>query len=202
MATQTPTKGRKMSTTIDDRIAAFDHDSAVAELAEIVRRCDDDVIGEGCAWYDGYAQARCREIARETGVSENVAIGLACAYNINSTWEGGLTAARRNAPRKRSGGLPAARKAADRIKAGERPTDVLGHMPKIGRFYRNIALRDFDCVTVDRWAARACGYDSNPTTEREYLMIERAYQDAAAMVGLPPAMVQAIVWIVVRGSGV
>jgi hypothetical protein len=180
--------------------STFDHDSAVYELASIVRRCDDDTIGEGCAWYDGYAQRLCRQIAKDAGITENAAIGLVCAYNINSSWRSGLTSAAKVAKSGKVQGLAAQRKAAAAILAGKRGTEVFGHMRKIGRFYRNIALRDHDCVTVDRWAARAAGYDGTPPG-RMYDAIERAYQDAAAEVGLPAAMVQAIVWIAVRGSG-
>jgi hypothetical protein len=221
--TLTPEAIENMPTTFD----GFDHGTAVYRIAEIVRACEDDTIGEGCGWYDGYAQTEARMLARDCDVSEATALYLAVVCNINASWRGGLTRARRIAEkwarlrehaamvlagirgysartlRRRNGGLDAVRIAVSRVLLGQaRMYATVAHMPKIGKFYRNIALRDFAVCTIDRWAARAIGINKNPSPGREYAMVEDAYIDAAHEVGLPPACVQAIVWIAVRGSGV
>lgn len=68
--------------------------------------------------------------------------------------------------------------------------------PKVSRFALNLAGDDSP-VTVDRWAARACGLpDSGPRSW--YLRVEGAYRDAAARLRLPPSRVQAILWVAVR----
>ena len=71
---------------------------------------------------------------------------------------------------------------------------------KTRAFAANLA-GDMNAVTVDVWIARAVG-----VTERElklvgvYDRIAKAFRKVAAKHGLEPAQLQAIVWIVVRGS--
>ena len=77
--------------------------------------------------------------------------------------------------------------------------------PKVTAFYRNL-LGDPTVVTVDIWAIRAAigktlrdskGTDRAPN-KTEQAAITKAYETAAREVGISPAKLQAIVWVVVR----
>lgn len=68
--------------------------------------------------------------------------------------------------------------------------------PKVSRFARNLAGDDSP-VTVDRWAARAAGLPESGG-RAWYRDLERAYLDAAAVLGMAPSRVQAVLWVAVR----
>ena len=83
---------------------------------------------------------------------------------------------------------------------GVAPLDVLGGA-KVRAFYRNLS-GDLDAVTIDAWAMRAAdGTDPKGTpTPDLYAAYAVAYTVAATVVGLAPAVFQAVVWCAVRGS--
>ena len=71
---------------------------------------------------------------------------------------------------------------------------------KTQSFARNIA-GDMDAVTVDVWAARVAGVsESQLKLAGVYEAIAHCYRLAAKRNGIAPAQMQAITWIVVRGS--
>lgn len=72
--------------------------------------------------------------------------------------------------------------------------------PKTARFALNLE-GDLSYVTLDVWAARVVGFTKHDIRGNDYLEIERAYQAVAKIVGFEPAELQAITWIVLRGSG-
>lgn len=183
----------------------MDHDTMVATISEAVRRCDDDVIGEGCAWYDDRAPSVIRRLMADHGQSMGLTAGVLAACNVNTSWKGSITMASKMLAKIAAGEpitcghLTTVCKAVQRIAEGEKPTEVLKHWPKIVRFYRNMT-GNLDPVTIDRWAARAAGAEHMLGRAGGYEAIELAYQDAAHEVGLPPAMCQAVVWVAIRGS--
>ena len=71
--------------------------------------------------------------------------------------------------------------------------------PKTYAFAINLAGH-YQLVTVDRWAARAAGVDP-PNTIKRYRAIAEAYTEAAELLHLPPAVLQARVWSYVRDHG-
>lgn len=71
--------------------------------------------------------------------------------------------------------------------------------PKTARFALNLE-GDLSYVTVDVWAARAAGFTKSDVRGNDYLELEEAYKRVAIIAGFEPAELQAIVWIVVRGS--
>ncbi len=72
--------------------------------------------------------------------------------------------------------------------------------PKVTRFYANIMGDDSE-VTVDVWAARAAsdGVIEAPTTT-QYHEIADAYRAVAREFNVSASALQAVAWIVVRGS--
>lgn len=156
-------------------------------------------------WYrvGGSTAAR---LGRTYGVSKSTAAGVIAALSPLQTWKGNVGAAERilsamaageTSPPKVGLGRNVAK--AWRIASGERPLSVLSG-DKVRRFYRNL-MGDLSAVTVDRWAARACGVpDTYPSTSARYARCEMAYREAAAVVDLAPAELQAIVWVAIRGA--
>lgn len=84
--------------------------------------------------------------------------------------------------------------------------DGLGNGPKVHAFARNVS-GDLSHVTVDVWAFRAAMGDVDATRYPESLLsrkgayqeIARAYVAVARESDLDPAVLQAIIWTVVRG---
>jgi hypothetical protein len=74
---------------------------------------------------------------------------------------------------------------------------------KVKRFAANL-LGDTESVTVDIWAVRCAAGAKWETVNLKhkgvYSAIERAYQKAATKLGIEPAHLQAITWIVVRNG--
>lgn len=73
--------------------------------------------------------------------------------------------------------------------------------PKTGAFYRAL-MGDPNAVVIDRWAARAAGWDdsANAIPVRRRREMEAAYREAAAEVGERVRNFQAITWLVLRES--
>lgn len=88
------------------------------------------------------------------------------------------------------------------ILSGVPPLEALKG-PKERAFYLNI-IGDFDHVTVDRWAYFGATGELVVGTggigRRVYVLVEQAYRLAAFLLGIPVAILQAVVWVVVRGG--
>jgi hypothetical protein len=79
-------------------------------------------------------------------------------------------------------------------------TGGLGRGLKTNAFAANLT-GDYDSITVDVWAARAARVDSPYVgTRRGYETVAGWYRDAAASLGVPPALVQARIWVHVRAT--
>jgi len=76
---------------------------------------------------------------------------------------------------------------------------ILG--PKINPFAHNIAGDEY-LVATDRWAQRAAGVEQFIGRIGMRASLIDAYRKAAASAGVTPAVMQAIVWVHVRGSAV
>jgi hypothetical protein len=157
---------------------------------------------EAAAWY-GRGRAHARRIARSTGVTEARAAGVVAAlsprtqWSVNLRWaEGLLRAAQAGDRHPPLVGFGSSRIKAWRIAQGERPLDVLSG-PKVRAFYRNLT-GDLEHVTVDVWAMRAAGFQGS-LKGREYDAVASAYREAARILRLRPAELQAIVWVAIRG---
>ncbi len=89
-----------------------------------------------------------------------------------------------------------------RVLQGGAPREVLTG-PKTRAFYENI-IGNTDYVTVDVWAfyaATSIKLRANQAVpEWAYPLVAAAYYEAAGLLGMTPAAVQAVAWIVVRGA--
>ena len=73
--------------------------------------------------------------------------------------------------------------------------------PKVSAFYRAL-MGDTEAVVIDRWAARAAGWDEskNAIPRQVQRELEASYREAAEEVGERVREFQAIVWIALRES--
>lgn len=158
----------------------------------------------GLHWYDS-----ARELAGYLGakywVGVEVAAAAIAAHSRNASWSTNIARAEAQLAGKPFGLGVAIRETAA---AMADPTNALDYVkgPKINPFAHNIA-GDLSMVATDRWAQRAAfGTRDDRVCER---LIARkgvrdtvilAYCKVAADVGLEPAVLQAIVWVQIRGS--
>jgi hypothetical protein len=149
----------------------------------------------GRVWYRN-ARREARALAKAHNVTVRRAAGVLAALSPNVKWADNVVGARSifEGYGKLAGYSSNAAKAR-RIAAGEAPSAVL-RGPKVTRFYRAI-LGDQDVAVVDMWMFRAMGLEPGGCT---YAEGERAIMAAAAHVGEPTAVFQAIVWTKVRGG--
>jgi hypothetical protein len=72
--------------------------------------------------------------------------------------------------------------------------------PKTNAFARAIA-GDEQAVVVDVWMMRASGIGVDNPNKTQYTEISQAIKTVSAQFGLTPRTTQALIWIMVRGSG-
>lgn len=72
---------------------------------------------------------------------------------------------------------------------------------KTNSFAKNIA-GNLDVVTIDTWMIRAAGYDRQDSNKSMYDLMESVIIDLAIDYNVKPAHLQALIWIVIRGSHV
>lgn len=70
---------------------------------------------------------------------------------------------------------------------------------KTNAFARAIA-GDMDAVVVDVWMCRAAGLGKDAPNKREYREIANAVREVAAAYNMEPAVMQALLWIIIRGK--
>jgi hypothetical protein len=182
-------------------------DEGTADVSMVLTWHDhaDPANVEGAAWYNR-GRGHAKRMAREHGCSVRTAAGVIAALSPRVRWEKNLEYANAVLAHAASGvRITPARVPvfagssikAWRISLGERPLDVLGGL-KTRAFYRNLT-GDLEPVTVDVWAARAVGVEGS-LTPATYHRIAAAYTAAARLRGIPPAVMQAIVWVAIRDA--
>jgi hypothetical protein len=71
---------------------------------------------------------------------------------------------------------------------------------KTNSFARNIA-GDMDAVTIDTWMVKAAGMDNRKgVNNSQYRILTEIVRDLAVDYRMAPAHLQALIWIIVRGS--
>lgn len=169
-------------------------------------------VEEGTIWYR-YAQGFAQQIADDTSISLEAAAGVIAVTSNNVKW---ATQVQWTAPLIRDllAGIPHreargpfffhGKERAARVLAGDYSA-ISGE--KIVPFWRNIS-GDYSLATIDRWAVRvAVGYFTQERETqgfmrgRKRLLLDAAYHLAADVLNLDVAILQAITWCVVRGTG-
>lgn len=139
--------------------------------------------------------------------------GVVAALSPQTSWAQNMTiAARAFADGFASGQTGANVEKANRILKGESPEDVLGWTNpnaksghKVRNFYRNIVDPTGPEVTIDRHAFDiAVGEETDSATRGQlgrvgqYDLFADIYRQAAELVGVAPATMQAVTWLVWR----
>ena len=193
------------------------HGTMVANIINVYRRATPEQIESGHQWYRE-AQEFAATLAVGTDYSYRQIAGVIAALSPQSAWsrnkEDARTAVYVHGLAGDVNGISlhtgVQMGKVGRILDGETPESVL-RGPKESAFSRNIQ-GDYSLVTVDRWAFKsATGVplpDVNPATGKAlggiglgaYKRIHAAYVEAAHIIGIAPAILQAIVWGVERGT--
>lgn len=187
--------------------------ATVQRLARLVRSATAQQRALGLAWYAD-ALAVCQAIAAIQGpgigaVSVETVAGVFAALSprthvkTNIAWCAALVhAARTGQACPDNIHTKTMRAQAWRIANGE-PWEQVLRGPKVRAFAANI-LGDMTPVTVDVWMTRVIMGDAAPATGRIGAKLYRECADiiarVARAVGLPPAEVQAILWVVAKDA--
>ena len=165
--------------------------------ADIVSRATFGQVEQASKWY-----LDAETVAREV------------ATNLNTTLEIGATVVSAFSPRERW-----ARNVMNAVKfsLGEEMTGVLGNNTRMAEkgltigfdalkglktnaFARAIAGNE-NAVVIDVWMLRALGIEKKTPNRTQYNEMATAVTIVAGMHGMTPRAMQALIWIVVRGSG-
>lgn len=193
-------------------LSDLDRTRAVRRLARAVRQATPGQVAQGMSWYDD-AQEVCRTIAAITGPGVAPISARQVAYvfaalsprtqvRTNIAWTAALVHAARtgqDCPRVHTKTM---RAQAWRIANGE-PGDQVLRGPKVRAFAANLS-GDMAPVTVDVWMVRAILGDAAPAGGAIGAKMYRECADVvtrvARAVKLPPAIVQAIIWVVTKDA--
>ena len=147
-------------------------------------------------WY-AEAQGAARDIAAANGLSVERVAAILAAFSPRVQWSRNVVLASLFAAGLPVTGLSASIARAETVRDAIDPLDALTG-PKVRRFGATIA-GDLNAVTVDVWMMRAGGFDRDNPTVVQYRAAETVVKQLAAEHGVEPAILQALIWIVVRG---
>ena len=148
------------------------------------------------AWYDSAAEFAASLPVLRPAWNMEVACSVVSAFSPRVTWAHNKRKAHEYAQGITPKGLRSHVAAADRCVADG--FDGLRGL-KTNAFARAIA-GDRDAVVVDVWMCRAAGLGKDAPNKREYRMIADAVRIVAAEHRMDPAVMQALLWIIVRGK--
>lgn len=174
----------------------------VANVLAVYRGAFENHVVEGLSWYaDRHTEALALD-------PENVyrAAAVIAALSPRTPWARNVAlAARVYVEGKASGTLGASCAKADRCFSGESPAEVFKTSTKVRNFWLNIADPTGDGVTIDRHAFDiAVGMVTDDKARAqlnrkgEYERFADVYREAARIVGISPAQLQAITWVAWR----
>jgi hypothetical protein len=157
------------------------------------------------AWYAD-AGAFAMSLCEKTGWNMEVSCSVISAFSPRVTWAHNKAKAAQYAQGITPKGLRSHVEAADRCV--EHGFDGL-RGPKTNAFARAIS-GDRNAVVVDVWMCRAAGLvhakgdkagkPKDAPTAREYRIIAEAIRDVAAAYNMDAAVMQALLWIIIRGK--
>lgn len=186
-----------------------DFKPTIDNILSVYRAARDEQIAAGMNWYPN-AHTFALAIANGDLVK---GAGVIAALSPQTQWSLNMTIASRAFVEGFASGQTGANCAkADRILNGEHPDDVLGwNNPKaksghkVRNFYRNIVLPTGFEVTIDRHAFDiAVGFETDSKARGQlgrvgmYDLFADTYREAASLVGVAPAVLQAVTWSVWR----
>ncbi|AJD82503.1 hypothetical protein SHEEN_85 [Mycobacterium phage Sheen] len=173
--------------------------TVVDRIMRVFARATEADILAGKAWYHE-AQGVARELADNADISVTAAAAVIAHLSPRCPWERNIAMARELVYTGDTRGLRGNIDKARRAMVADDPWSTFGNGPKTRAFAANI-LGDEHAVTVDVWAARIAGITEDQLgLVGVYEAVAHAYRLAAKRVGITPAQMQAITWVVIRGS--
>lgn len=180
---------------------------ATRRYLEYAQHLTPEIMAKAERWYDD-AHATAHEIAdilTARGYRADVRVGacILSAFSPRERWASNKRKALAWAQGEQVKGLGAhhrtAARCVDLYAQGHDPfTGLRGR--KTEAFARNIA-GDRDAVTIDVWMLRAAAIDDRKLARKGwYDALSQAVRDLATRLGLVPCVMQAALWIVIRGS--
>ncbi len=172
--------------------------NATERLVAHFEEADVETHTLGGRWYRE-SQRTARRLARKHDVPLSCAAGVIAALSPRIRWASNVALADAVLGGEEVSGVFGRNlEKARRIAEGERPLEVLGG-PKVTAFYRAI-MGNEQSVVIDVWMQRAAGMTPVTLHGKHYEAVAEAVREAAAICGVTPASLQAIVWVQVRGK--
>jgi hypothetical protein len=174
-------------------------------ILAVYRTASAEQIAQGMEWYS-VANATANAFAQQSGYSLEQCAAVIAATSPNNGWGANKRLAGKVIDakgQKRDGYFKANLDKANRVLNGEPIEEVLTSQ-KVGAFYAGIATNGLtDVVCVDRHAYCIAVDDRSQTnnvslTPKRYNLVADAYREAAELIGITAAQVQAITWVVWR----
>lgn len=164
--------------------------------SEIAKKATFGQVEQASKWYLD-AETIAREVATNLGVSLEIGATVVSAFSPRERWS-------RNVAN------------AITFSLGEEVRGVLGNNIRMAKaalelgydalkgqktnaFARAIA-GDENAVVIDVWMLRALGIEKKSPTQGQYKVMADAVTEVATKHGMTPRAMQALIWIVVRGS--
>ena len=152
-------------------------------------------IEKAALWYAD-AERVALEVARNLDASLEVGASVVSAFSPRERWSSNVTKAIAFSLGKKVVGL------SNNLKMAEASL-VLGFDalkgPKTNAFARAIA-GDTEAVVIDVWMMRAARMEVDSPNKTQYTELSQAIKRVARMNEMTPRTVQALIWIIVRGS--
>lgn len=169
---------------------------ATAMYMTLFEQASTETIVQGAVWYNE-AQTIARELAILHHVTIEVAASVIASFSPRNRWAHNVYLATEFLNGNSVATL------GNNIRMANRSLivgfDALKGQ-KTNAFARNIA-GDLNAVTIDTWMIKAAGLDnSKGVNKSQYNALSIAITNVANMYRVPPAIMQAILWITIRGS--
>lgn len=163
--------------------------------SEIASKATYGQIEQASKWYID-AEKVAHEVAKNLDADLEVGASVVSAFSPRERWTNNVAKAVAFSLGQKVVGLPNNLKMAK--KALALGFDALNGQ-KTNAFARAIAGNE-DAVVIDVWMLRALGIEKKSPTQSQYVEMARAVRKTAAEYGMTPRAMQALIWIIVRGS--
>jgi hypothetical protein len=168
----------------------------VKTFQDYVKSATPGQIEEAAKWYFE-AEKVANQVAENLNTSLEIGASVVSAFSPRERWTSNVRKAIQFSLGEKVIGL------SNNLKMAEASL-VLGYEalrgPKTNAFARAIA-GDENAVVVDIWMMRAGGFAIDSPNKTQYTEVTEAIKTVANKYGLTPRTTQALIWIMVRGSG-
>lgn len=170
-------------------------DNYVAKFEELIDGVTLGQVEQASIWYVE-AEKVAHEVARNLDTTLEIGASVISAFSPRERWTSNVEKAVSFSLGKKVTGL------SNNLKMAEASL-ILGFDalkgPKTNAFARAIA-GDENAVVVDVWMMRAAGVGVDSPNKTQYTDISQAVKQVSEKYGMTPRSMQALLWILVRGS--